>query len=155
MNFDEAFDRLIDHEGGYVNSRADPGGETKFGISKRSYPQENIAALTLERARLIYLRDFWGPCGADALPDAIKFHVFDLAVNSGVTAAIRILQRAAGTSIDGVLGPRTLKAVQSMPAPRLIARINGARLAFMAELPQWPSFGRGWARRIAANLLEA
>jgi lysozyme family protein len=155
MNFDEAFDRLIGHEGGYVNNRADPGGETKFGISKRAYPQENIAALTLDRARDIYRRDFWGPCGADALPEDVKFAVFDLAVNSGVTAAIRILQRACGTTIDGVLGPRTLQAAQSMPPVRLAARVNGARLAFMAELPQWPSFGRGWARRIASNLMEA
>jgi lysozyme family protein len=72
-----------------------------------------------------------------------------------VTAAIRILQRACGTTIDGVLGPRTLQAAQSMPPVRLAARVNGARLAFMAELPQWPSFGRGWARRIASNLMEA
>ncbi len=154
MDFEQAFERLIGHEGGYVNSRADPGGETKFGISKRSYPQEHIAALTLDRARQIYQRDFWGPCGADALPEGVRFAVFDLAVNSGVTAAIRILQRAVGTSIDGVLGPRTLQAAQSMPATRLSARVNGARLAFMAELPTWPSFGRGWARRIASNLME-
>jgi lysozyme family protein len=153
MNFDEAFERLIGHEGGYINSRADPGGETNYGISKRSYPGEDIKGMTLARAREIYQRDFWGAAGCDALPDGIKFDVFDMAVNSGVTASIRIVQRAAGTTADGVLGPATLLALNSIPAPRLSARFNGARLAFMAELPTWPSFGRGWARRIASNLM--
>jgi len=155
MDFDQAFEKLLGHEGGYVDSRADPGGETKWGVSKRSYPGEDIPNLTVDRAKTIYRRDFWGPCGADALPDDLKFQVFDMAVNSGVTAAIRVLQRATGETVDGVLGPKTLQAIQSMPVARLVARFNGARLAMLAELPTWPSFGRGWARRIAANLQEA
>ncbi|MDB5541827.1 MAG: hypothetical protein JWQ89_3554 [Devosia sp.] len=154
FDFDTAFDRLIGHEGGYINSRADPGGETKYGISRRSYPGEDIAGMTLERAKQIYARDFWGPAGCDALPDGIKFDVFDMAVNSGVTASIRVVQRAAGTNPDGVIGPSTLQAINSIPSARLLARFNGARLAFMAELPSWPSFGRGWCRRIASNLME-
>jgi lysozyme family protein len=155
MTFDEAFEKLLGHEGGYVDNRADPGGETKFGISKRAYPAEDIRNLTLDRAKLLYFRDYWGPVGCDALPPAMRLQVFDMAVNSGVRAAIKALQKAAGENVDGVLGPLTLLAVQSMPAPRLVARFNGARLALMADLPQWPSFGRGWARRIAANLEDA
>lgn len=155
MTFDEAFEKLLGHEGGYVDNRADPGGETKFGISKRAYPAEDIRNLTLDRAKLLYFRDYWGPAGCDALPPAMRLQVFDMAVNSGVRAAIKALQKAAGENVDGVLGPLTLLAVQSMPAPRLVARFNGARLALMADLPQWPSFGRGWARRIASNLAEA
>lgn len=155
MNFDLAFEKLIGHEGGYVDHPADPGGSTNFGISKRSYPGEDIKGMTLARAKEIYARDFWGPAGCDALPDGIKFDVFDMAVNSGVTASIRIVQRAAGSTPDGVIGPLTLRAINSIPSARLAARFNGARLAFMAELPTWPSFGRGWARRIAANLMDA
>ena len=81
MNFDAAFKRLIGHEGGYVNHPSDPGGATNFGISKRSYPGEDIAGMTLERAKTIYKRDFWGPAACDALPDAVRFDVFDMAVN--------------------------------------------------------------------------
>jgi lysozyme family protein len=155
MNFDRAFDTLIGHEGGYVNHRADPGGETKFGISKRSYPGEDIQAMTIERAREIYARDFWGPAGCDAMPDVAKLQVFDTAVNSGVGTAIRLVQRAVGVTVDGELGPHTLQAIGSMPAARFIARFNAHRLEYMAGLQTWPSFGRGWARRIAANLMEA
>ncbi|MBI5843910.1 MAG: hypothetical protein HZB23_04475 [Deltaproteobacteria bacterium] len=46
------------HEGGYVNDPADPGGETRFGISRRAYPNEDIKALTRERAAEIYYRDY-------------------------------------------------------------------------------------------------
>lgn len=155
MNFETAFEKLVGHEGGYVNNPADPGGETKFGLSKRSYPAEDIQNLTLERARWLYMRDFWGPAGCDAVQDGLKFQLFDMAVNSGVKTAIKTLQRAVGEIEDGILGPRTLQACQSMPAPRLVARFNGHRLILMASLPTWPAFGRGWARRVAANLLEA
>lgn len=154
-DFDAAFERVIGHEGGYVNNPADPGGETKFGISKRAYPGEDIAGMTLARAKVIYARDYWGPAGCDALPSGLKFHVFDMAVNGGVHAAVVTLQRLVGETQDGILGPLTLQAVQSMPPARLVAKFNGARLAQMAELPTWPTFGRGWARRIAANLQEA
>jgi len=155
MNFDEAFERLIGHEGGYVNDPADPGGETKFGVSRRAYPLENIKGMTLERAKVLYLRDYWGPAGCDAVPDAIKFDLFDMAVNSGVVPAVRALQRAVGATPDGILGPKTLQAINSMPAPRLVARLNGYRLDLMTDLKTWPVFGRGWAKRVAANLKEA
>jgi len=89
------------------------------------------------------------------VPDAIKFDLFDMAVNSGVGTAIKTLQRTVGVDDDGNLGPVTLQAVVSMPALRFVARFNGARLQFMSALPTWPSFGRGWANRIAKNLLEA
>lgn len=155
MNFDEAFQRVIGHEGGYVDDPADRGGETKYGISRRAYPGEDIAGMTLERARQIYLRDYWGPAGCDAVPPAVRFDLFDMAVNSGVRAAVKTLQRAVGATPDGVLGPRTLQAVQSMPAARLVARFNGSRLLYVTDAPTWSAHGRGWARRIAANLLEA
>lgn len=150
MNFDQAFKLLIGHEGGYVNDPQDPGGETKFGISKRSYPALDIANLTLEQAKEIYLRDYWAP--ASAAPDVIKFDLFDMAVNSGVETAVRMLQRAVGTGEDGVLGPITLQAANSMNPMRLALRFNAARLRFYTSLAIWPRFGKGWARRIAGNL---
>lgn len=160
MNFDQAFERLIGHEGGYVSAdRAkrnnDPGGETNFGISKRSYPGEDIAALTLERAKELYRRDYWGPAGCELVPDAVRFDLFDMAVNSGPRTATRLLQKIVNEVQDGIIGPRTIQAISSMPAPRLVARFNGARLDFMTGLQNWPENSRGWARRIAANLMGA
>ena len=157
MNFDAAFAKLLEHEKGYVFDRRDAGGETNLGISARSYPNENIKGMTVERAKQIYLRDFWGPAGCDAVPDGIKFDLLDVAANSGPSRAVKLLQKAAGVTADGVLGPITLQALQSMPAARLAARFNGARLEFMTDISGvqgWTTFGRGWAKRIAANLME-
>ncbi len=155
MNFDAAFAKLIGHEGGYVHNPKDPGGETKFGISKRSYPTVDIADLTLDDAKAIYKRDFWDRAQCDRLPPDLAFQVFDGAVNSGIGNSIRWLQEAAGVAVDGVVGPLTLRKVGDMDTGIAIARYNGVRLKFMASLSTFDVFGRGWARRIAANLMEA
>ena len=155
MTFDQAFERMIGHEGGYTKGKGDPGGETKFGVSKRTYPAEDIANLTMERAKAIYLRDYWGPAGCEVVPEPIRFDLFDTAVNSGVKTAVKLLQRAVGEVEDGVIGPRTLQSIGSMPAPRILARFNGARLQLMAGLGTWDRFGRGWALRVADNLMSA
>ena len=154
MTFDEAFETLIGHEGGYSNDPRDPGGETNFGISKRAYPDVNIATLTLEQAKAIYLRDYWQRAMCDQLPPAVAFQVFDCAVNSGIGQSIRFLQRAVGVADDGRVGPLTTRAVQRLDAEAVVSRFNGQRLDFMTKLSTWDVFGKGWARRIAKNLME-
>lgn len=157
MTFDDAFTQLIGNEGGYVDDPADPGGATKYGISQRAYPGEDIANMTLDRAKAIYLRDYWGPAGCDAVPDALKFDLFDMAVNQGVGSAIKCLQHAVGETEDGVLGPLTLQAAQSAPPMRLLFRFDAARLVHYAELDdaRWLRFGRGLVRRVAGNMVAA
>lgn len=153
MDFQRAFEVLIGTEGGYVNDPNDPGGETKFGISKRAHPHLDIAALTLQDARAIYLRDYWGPAGCDAMPDGARLPVFDMAVNSGVRPAIRAAQRACGEVEDGILGPLTLQALQAMPGDRFAGRFAAARLLRYTDDPGWRDFGKGWTRRVAQLLL--
>jgi lysozyme family protein len=155
MIFDDAFTALIGNEGGLSDNPADPGGLTKFGISQRAYPGEDIRNMTLDRAKTIYRRDYWGPAGCDAVPDAIRFDLFDCAVNSGVRASVKMLQTAVGCTADGILGPQTLQALSALDGARLVARFNGARLQFMASLATFSTFGRGWCNRIAHNLLGA
>lgn len=150
MDFDVAFDRLIGHEGGYVNNPADPGGETQWGISARSYPHLNIRALTREQAKEIYRADFWDVLG-DAHP-AVKFQAFDFAVNSGIQTAIRKLQAAVGVADDGHWGPRSVAALKAMDLNDVLMRFAAQRLFFMTSLSTWTTFGKGWARRVAADL---
>ena len=140
------------HEGGYVNDPNDPGGETKWGISKRSYPTVDIAALTRDDAKAIYRRDFWDRVRADALPDGVAFQMFDFAVNSGIETAVRALQRALDVADDGHWGPASQAAAARVGESDQIMGINAERLVFMTRLSNWPHHGRGWARRIAGNL---
>ena len=155
MNFDQCFAKLICHEGELSNHTADKGGLTKYGISQRAYPALDIAALTLDTAKEIYRRDYWSRAQCDRLPPALAFQVFDGAVNSGIGTSIRWLQAAAGVAQDGVVGPLTIRAVGDKDPAVMLARFNGERLKFMASLSTFDVFGRGWARRIAANLMEA
>lgn len=152
MDFDTAFEMLIGHEGGYTPGKGDPGGETKYGISHRAYPNLNIRDLTLAQAKEIYRNDYWERLKADTLPESVRFDVFDTAVNSGAGTAARLLQRAVGTAEDGHIGSLTLRAVNAMTPWEVRAKFNACRLHFMTDLSVWPTFGKGWARRIAANL---
>ena len=152
MNFDTAFDRLMGHEGGYTTGEGDPGGETNWGISKRSYPEVDIKALTRDEAKAIYRRDFWDHIRADDLHDGVAFQAFDFAVNSGIETAVRKLQAALRVADDGNWGPVTAAAAKAMGESDQIMRLNAQRLRFMAHLAVWPTFSRGWARRIADNL---
>lgn len=152
MDFDEAFERLIAHEGGYVNDPRDPGGETNWGISKRSYPNLDIKALTREQAKSIYKRDYWDRAGANQYDPELGFAVFDAAVNSGIGNAVRFLQRAVGVADDGNIGPITVAAVKSRSTAKVLLGFYGERLEFMTKLSVWDRFGKGWARRIADNL---
>lgn len=156
MNFDQAFDVLIGHEGGYANSPSDPGGETMWGVTKNVARANGydgpMITLPRDAAKAIYRKQYWDAIQADKLPDVLRFHVFDAAVNSGVKQAVKWLQRVAGVGDDGVIGPMTLAASAKLDGYAAAAEYSGIRLDFMSSLPTWGAFGRGWARRIAANL---
>jgi len=156
VTFDIAFDRLMGNEGGYTDGKGDPGGETNWGISKRSYPLVDIKRLTRDEAKAIYLRDFWLRINADRLcatgRDGVAFQVFDFAVNSGIETAVRYLQRALGVADDGHWGPRSQAAADAASETDMIMLLNAERLDFMTRLDNWPTASRGWARRIVADL---
>ena len=147
--FDQAFEIVIGHEGGYSNNSADPGGETKYGISKRSYPNVDIASLTLDGAKQIYQRDFWGKAGCDQCDPGLALIVFDAAVNNGVGQAVRWLQGAVGVTADGVIGPQTQAAIKATDAQQALVAMHAARIYMMAGLSTWGTFGRGWSKRLA------
>lgn len=151
-SFDAAFDRLIGNEGGYTPGSGDPGGETNWGISKRSYPDLDISKLTRDQAKAIYLRDFWNRISADTLADGVAFQLFDFAVNSGIETSVRYFQRALGVADDGHWGPASQAAADKTSHSDQIMLILAERLDFMTRLSNWPQAGKGWAHRIATDL---
>ena len=159
MNFDKAFDRLIGHEGGYVNNPKDPGGETNWGVTKATARANgytgSMRAMTRDQAKAIYKRAFWDSAKCDQFDGAIGFQYFDAAVNHGAGNAAKFLQRAVGVKDDGIVGNQTLAAVKAMPVTDVLFGFNAARLQFYTNLGTWPTFGKGWARRVAGNLKYA
>lgn len=108
--------------------------------------------LPRDTAKSIYRLRYWDAIRADELPDALRFEVFDAAVNSGTSQAVKWLQRVVGVVDDGKIGPLTIAAANKIDGYAAAAAYNGMRLDFMTSLPTWGAFGRGWCRRIASNL---
>jgi lysozyme family protein len=153
-NFLLVVKKVIDHEGGDVNDPQDPGGETKYGISRRSYPSLNIRELTLEKALAIYWRDWWIAFRYAAIkPYPIAAKVFDLAVNIGPAKAHKFLQEAVNTTspqiikIDAVLGPITLNTINGHAnIGFLLAEFKLAAVEYYLVLDK-PKDLSGWIRR--------
>jgi lysozyme family protein len=159
--FDQAFEIVVGHEGGYTDNPNDRGNwdtgqigqgklkGTKYGISAMSYPTIDIAALTLDGAKAIYRRDYWDKIEGDSLDPGLALVVFDAAVNNGVGRAVRWLQEAVGVTADGVIGDATRAAIKAADATEALVGVHAARIHFMASLPTWATFGKGWSRRLA------
>lgn len=152
--FDSAVEMVLEHEGGYVNDAQDPGGETRYGISKRAYPDLNIKELTRDDAKQIYKRDYWDAIRADEMPEPLAVAVFDMAVNAGVRTATRLLQRVLHVTDDGIIGPVTLTAVNGAEPDEIAIRYAAERMMHYAAIPRWQRYGRGWSRRVIETVVE-
>lgn len=150
--FEKSYERVMPHEGGYVNDPRDPGGETNWGISKRSYPHLNIRELTREDAKAIYFEDFWRSIKPERYADGVQFQMLDFAINSGIGTAIRHLQKAVGVSDDGQWGPHSQGALARMSESDVIMLLIAERIEFMTYRKNWDAAGKGWMRRMAKNL---
>lgn len=158
-NFEKAVTVVLAHEGGWVNNPADPGGETKYGISKRSYPNEDIKNLTIARAKQIYFADFWSPYKYDGIvSDAFATKLFDTAVNVGPKRAFRFMQQALNTFgkglvVDGIFGNGSLAAINSVDNSVLLNVYRGIQAEYYKGLvaadPSKSVFLRGWLIRAA------
>ena len=164
LKFDEAFERLIGHEGKFTNDPKDRGNwttgvigrgklnGTKYGISAMTYPDIDIVNLTLARAKEIYQRDWWDAINAEKISAAIVYQVWDFAINAGMSTAKRKLQQAVGAADDGIIGPISLQKINSMDLNDVLMRFNALRLEYYTSLSTWQTYGKGWTRRVAANL---
>ena len=151
--FESVVKMVLEHEGGYVNHPSDPGGETKYGISKRAYPDVNIAELTEDDAADLYKRDYWDRIKGDDLPAGVACVVMDYAVNSGISRASKALQSVCGISNgDGIIGPASLHAVwttvRNDGEESVVNAVTEQRQGFIRALSIYDTFGKGWERRI-------
>ena len=156
LTFKAVFNRVIGHEGGYVNHPKDPGGETNWGITKRTAVANGYISamknMTREQAFQIYEKAFWQRYNCDQLTPSVAYQFFDAVVNHGSGNASRMLQRAADVADDGIIGAISLKAINAMPESDLLLRFNAERLKFYTKLSTFPTFGKGWVNRVAGNL---
>ena len=156
-NFASSLAAVLVHEGGYVNHARDPGGATNKGVTQTVYDdwrakqgleKRSVREIEQSEVAAIYRKQYWDAIRGDDLPSGVDYCVFDFAVNSGVKRAARFLQEALLVSIDGQIGPITLKAANDAPAHALCDLICDLRLCFLRSLSIYDTFGRGWTRRV-------
>jgi len=164
--FEIEIPRVLAHEGGYVNHPSDPGGETNRGITDRldgkidglvdlgndGLGDVDIKKLSEDQAKQVYKTRFWDKMQGDKIESqAIAGILFDGYVNMGSTA-IKILQRLLVLKDDGVIGPKTLEAINNADELQLYAQYKAARIEFYANLaerkPALKVFLKGWNNRI-------
>ena len=167
ITFDEAFRRLIGHEGGYSTDKRDAGNwtggkvgvgtlkGTKFGLAANTYPNLDIKNITLAQAKEIYKKDWWDKLGGHGLHSAITFQLWDFAINAGKSRAIKELQQVAGVTADGIIGPKTIEAVNGLDLNDVLLSLTAERLKFYTSLGTWSAYGKGWTNRVADNLKYA
>ena len=137
-------------EGGYVNDPDDLGGETRYGISKRAFPNEDIKHLSKERATELY-RQLWEKKGYDKLENkAVAAQMFDMGINAGDSRAIKMAQRLLGVKADGVMGPVTLAALNDA-GDEFVDAYKGARADYYRRISKYRNnkkYLNGWLKRI-------
>ena len=152
VEFDDIREVVLHHEGGYVNDPDDPGGETNFGVAKRSHPDVDIANLTKDGAKEIYKEHYWDKNKVESLSEELRHIYFDMCVNQGRGRAVKILQHAAnakgaGLKVDGGMGPMTIAAMDGVE----LDRVRAYRIKYYADLvtrkPDLEKFYFGWFRR--------
>ena len=161
VNFDLIMTWLAVYEGGKVDHKKDPGGRTNRGVIQRvynGYRQANglslkdVWEMSDDEHDDIYIEQYWRPVWGDRLPSGVDAAVFDYAVNSGVSRAVKVLQKCVGVQADGIMGNVTLGAVldycKRRSAGELVIAICTERMAFLKRLTVWPTFKGGWTRRV-------
>lgn len=155
-NFEFCLTEVLKHEGGWADHPKDPGGATMKGVTIGTYAQWKGRKVTKDELRkipdsevaAIYRRNYWDKVRGDDLPGGLDFVAFDAAVNSGPARGAKWLQQALGVTADGKIGPATVAAARATYAPAVVERAIAIRLAFLKSLKTWPTFGKGWARRV-------
>jgi lysozyme family protein len=160
--FDRAMEFTLRWEGGLVDHAADPGGLTNFGIAQRSHPGVDIRNLTEELAKEIYREKYWDKVHGDDLAPAVALAVMDYAVNSGTGRAAKTIQKVVGATVDGAIGPNTLKkikaAVEADGENAVAQAVVMERVGFLCRLvknkPEMIVFLHGWMKRTHQCMAE-
>lgn len=159
--FAKALDIVLGHEGGYSDHKADRGGKTMYGITqltfnmwltKHNLPTRPVRSLTKSEMQQIYRQEYWTKASCQYMTEKLAICHFDAAVNHGLGRAAKLLQKAVGVAEDGVIGQKTLDAVQSIPENIVIREYLNARDDFYHQIvardPSQLAFLDGWMNRL-------
>lgn len=170
-DFTHAFRLMMSHEGGYVNDPDDPGGETYKGVARKihskwdgwfkvdmlkrqaGFPANLDRDVDLQEAVSDFYRiTFWDPMKGDEMIDQeVANSIFDFGVNAGLSTSTALAQMVVGAKADGVIGPKTLEALNSFNSEHFLAAFTVAKIAryvtIVKKRPTSRKYIYGWVCR--------
>jgi lysozyme family protein len=170
-DFNSALEKVLKHEGGYVNDPNDPGGETYKGVARQMHSKWDGWVLVdickkqisfpanLERdgelqgkIKDFYQINFWDKINGDNLKNQeVANSIFDFAVNAGVSTSATLAQMVVGTTVDGVLGNHSAEKINGFDSEHFLASFTVAKIAryisIIKKRPTSQKYLYGWIRR--------
>jgi lysozyme family protein len=130
----------------------DGGGLTRFGISSRAYPKEDIANMTAERAKALFVRDYWKPLKLDGVTSqGVAESIFDFAVNAGLSRSRSTVRQVTGAKRTGAMTALDVIEINSIDPKKFMVAFGLARSAFYKRLaandPTLAKYLKGWLKR--------
>jgi lysozyme family protein len=170
-DFAQAFQKVLKHEGGYVNDPDDPGGETYKGVARKihskwdgwyiidtrkrqpGFPKSLDADLELqERIKQFYEANYWDRIkGDDIINQDVAMSIFDFAVNAGVGTSASLAQMVVGENADGIIGVNSLTKINQFDPEHFLASFTIAKIvryiSIVKKRPTSQKYFYGWVRR--------
>jgi len=170
-NFSIAYNHVLINEGGYINDPDDPGGETYKGVARKMFPKwegwTTIDLLKLQSnfpknldsdnelqqmVKTFYEGNFWDKVKGDNITDQdVATSIFDFAVNAGVKTSASLAQMVVGATADGIIGPKSIEAINSYSTELFLAKFTLAKIAryihIVKKRPTSKKYFYGWIRR--------
>lgn len=164
MNFTDAVNKVLEHEGGFVNDPKDSGGATNWGITRAVYAAwlgrdpvtvsvDEVRRMPRSEAVAIYKRNYWDAIGGDKINSySVAYTLFDQAINRGVATAVKQAQKVIGSPQDGKMGPVTINAINRFSEAEFLSKYLGLSIQAYKDLaenrPKDQKFLQGWLNRV-------
>lgn len=172
-NIDNLAPFILRWEGGFVNDPVDKGGATNMGVTigtwrSVGYDKDGDGDIDVDDLHLLDKEDviervlrphYWNRWRADEILNQSVANILVDWVWASGTHGIKRPQRILGVTADGIVGPKTLAAVNSMDPMELHFRIKNDRIKFIDEIcqrdPSQERFRKGWMNRINALVYQS
>ena len=163
-NFDKFYQTLLKYEGGWVDNPHDKGGATKYGITigewlisgydkdkDKDVDKQDLKLITPEDAKPIAKRKYWDKISGDSIKSqSVAEFLMDWAYMSGPSRPIKKVQEILGLTVDGVIGTKTITAINNTE-PKTFNKLKESRekffYAIVANNPSQKVFLKGWLNR--------
>ena len=151
---------ILRWEGGFVNDKDDLGGATNMGVTLATYRSvfgskktvNDLKRMTRAQWGIIFKKFYWDKWKADDIKDQNVANILVDWLWASGSYGIKLPQKVLNVPIDGIVGSKTIAAINSRDPKELFDAIKAERVAFIDRIcqsrPANIKFKKGWLNRI-------